>query len=367
MTENPLKKQRADHGGDIYSKKGVIWDLSANINPRPLPETLYRQLPDLLDEARAYPDVEYRELKELLSSYLSGLGAQMIPPEWIIPGNGASELLDKAIALSRKGLVLRPCFSEYEKSFIRYGIPYRTIDRPPAEDGLLGLDLADQIKARLKQEDGARFDALVLCNPNNPDGARWEKAAAEDLLFFCRARGIMVILDETFAEYLADGQMLLPLVPCYENLIVVKAMTKFFGLPGVRLGYAVTSDSRLAGAVSERLTEWNVGTFAQGIARILLPDQGFIRLSQKENQIAREALYQELLKGPWFERVYPSSANYLMVYSPNMPQIVQRLKDQGILIRDLSNVPALGTGYARIAVKQGAKDALLEALKRGAV
>lgn len=358
-----LNKTRSGHGGDIYSDPSRTYlDLSANINPHPLPPRVYEELPRLLEQARAYPDIEYRALRRDLAAYASRLARVSIPPDWIIPGNGAVELLDKAIAAFRHGLVVRPAFSEYELSFLRHGIPCQTLDRTLSETGILGRELTRAILDRLESD--RSLDGLVLCNPNNPDGARWDPSAFRELAGSCRELGVAILLDETFGEYLAEDTMLLPLTLEYDNLMVVKALTKFFGLPGVRLGYLIAADDARRRRIQHQLTTWNVGAFAQGIAHILLEDEDFSRRSREENGAARQELADLLQSGGYFRRIYPSGANFLLAVDPAMPRLTQALRQEGILIRDLSNMPGLGPGYARIAVKAGTAGQLIAALDK---
>ena len=387
MDRSVLTKSRSGHGGNIYSDQTQIWlDFSANINPKQLPQAIYQALPTILDQAKAYPDIEYEALRDHLARYSSSLSETAIAPEWIIPGNGAIEILDKALATASKALIIRPCFGEYELSCIRHGVPYETLDRAIDQNVLLEDAFFDRLRARLKMEipvgseipGGSElasvssqgrirvpeFDTIVLCNPNNPDGKQYDKAAFRCFLTECAQVGIRLIVDETFGEYLNDGEMLLSLVSDYPNLLVVKALTKFFGLPGVRLGYGITRDPTWREAIIAQLTTWNVGVFAQEIAKLLLKDKAFIQDSRLLNYTNRAYLTAGLKASLLFETVYPSAASFVMVSSPNMIPLIKDLKEQGILIRNLSNMPVLGTGFSRIAVKDRSSiDKLLTALQ----
>lgn len=354
MDRDPLIKKRAGHGGDIYSDPSRRWlDLSANINPGAFPAALYEALPHILEEARAYPDIEYRKLREDLAAYAGRPGQVSIDPAWIIPGNGAVEILDRGIAAAGRVLLVQPCFSEYELSCIRHGIPYEVLTREPSQELCLEEGFFAALQARLtgSLEGQDPIDLVVLCNPNNPDGKRYGREAFRAFLGALQGTGVRVMVDETFGEYLEDEEMLMPLIKEYEDLLVVKALTKFFGLPGVRLGYGITRSKGWRSAITDRLTTWNVGTFAQGIARLLIQEEGFIESSRDDNRATRRYLYGELTKTGLFDEVYPSAASFIMVYREEMATLIHELESRGILIRDLTNMAGLGPGYARIAVK----------------
>ncbi len=377
MDRDPLIKKRAGHGGDIYSDESRDWlDLSANINPGAFPPRLYEALPGILEQARAYPDIEYRRLRKDLAAYAGAFGQISIDPDWILPGNGAVEILDRAIASAGRVLLVAPCFSEYELSCLRHSIPYETFIRTLSTEVVLGAELFAALQEKLREGclQQAPFDLIVLCNPNNPDGKRYDVVAFASFLAAQKGTGVRVMVDETFGEYLEDEEMLLPFVRDYEGFMVVKALTKFFGLPGVRLGYGITRSEAWRRAITDRLTTWNVGSFAQGIAGILIKEAGFIAASRRDNRETRRYLYEALRDSGCFDLVYPSAASFIMVYRNDMELLIHGLKHRGILIRDLSNMAGLGPGYARIAVKDRAHaEALVNALaydqqlKRGSI
>lgn len=366
MDRNCLIKKRSNHGGDIYSDPERDWlDLSANINPRPFPKGLYEALPGILEEARAYPDIEYQELREDLAAYAGRLTGSPIDPAWIIPGNGAVEILDKSISGAHRALIVQPCFSEYELSCLRHGIPYEVLLREPSEAVCLEDDFFDLLDIRVNEsiQRKERIDLVVLCNPNNPDGKYYDRNAFESFLRGLKGSGVRIMVDETFGEYLEEDKMLLSLVTDHEDLLIVKAMTKFFGLPGVRLGYGITRTVSWKRAITDRLTTWNVGAFDQRITRLLVKEEKFIEGSRNDNRETRQYLFEALGKTGHFDVVYPSSASFIMVYRENMAGLLHELKLRGILLRDLINMAGLGPGYARIAVKDRSHaDALLRAL-----
>lgn len=385
MDSKSLKKSRQSHGGNIYQEpERSFLDFSANINSHPMPQRVLDALPAILDKARAYPDIEYQALKEDLATYCNRRLGTRIQKEDLLLGNGAVELLDRAIACQESLLIPQPSFSEYELSCLRHKVPHSLWRHSQKEDGAIeilkepvrGSDFFHQLKVRL-QETGCR--AVVLCNPNNPDGKRLNKEDFQDFLNFCQSpelkalseskrscekEVITVIVDETFAEYLDLKDQLLPLVEEYSNLIVIRAITKFFGLPGLRLGYAMSKNQTLLQSMEAKLTTWNIGVFDQEIARLLFKEDAFIRETIKDNQHNRQRMKEKLKECQVLEEVYDSCASFLLVKSKRHDLDVL-LKEKGILIRSLKNMTGLNRSYFRLAVKPPSQqDILLKELSR---
>lgn len=325
-------------------------DLSANVNPEDIPSALWDALPELLREARRYPDLEYQALRQQIARYLQREEGLQVRLNQILPGNGAVSLLDAALSLERQVLMMRPAFSEYEASCRRHGIPCHFLDRPPKSSVVLGDAEATALKDKLRE--GPDISALILCHPNNPDGKRWDRQSFSDLLAFCQARGVRILLDATFSEYLPQEQRLTDYGRQHPFLVEIRALTKFFGLPGLRLGYALSSDEGYLEKLSGRMTPWAVGTFAAGLGSLLLQEEAFIEKSRRDNETRRLLWTKALVQSGAFERVYPSCANFLMVYSKEFEALCANLSHEGILLRSLKNLPALGEGYGRICVKK---------------
>lgn len=350
-----LKKSRTHHGGDIYSKGHEdLIDLSSNINPMKIPGKVYEKLPEILEKAGRYPDIEYSELKENISDYLNYLtGTQKFVKEYITVGCGAVDLIDKTISLFDHIVILRPSFSEYTASAVRYNKEIIFADRDmESERGVL----KDSAAKEILNASGQRENTLVcLCSPNNPDGAVWDINALQNLLFELKKKNSSVMMDETFGEYMGDmNASSLHLTGKFSNLIVIKALTKFFGLPGVRLGYGITSDEKLSEKIAERQTTWNVGTFASEIAGIMMSDREYIGKSIEINRERRSFLEEILERSELFEEIFPSHSDFISAelkstYNPK--SFSEFLLHKGILVRNLSDMFPLGDSHFRFAVK----------------
>lgn len=372
-----LKKQRNQHGGDIYTGNpentgiagdlnSAIIDLSSNINPGELPGAVYEQLPAILERARHYPDLEYRALRQTLANYLNQLCGPISQTEiftagMITPGNGASEVTDHLISLFARLLIPVPSFTEYEASALRHGLAMEFIpvyaDLKPDGSTMAaarGKAFFDTIAGKMNRD-----TLLILTNPNNPDGQVLDKRAFCAYLQTAQAAGWHTLVDETFGEYLPREEMILDLLPQFPNLIVVKALTKFFGLPGLRLGYAVSAKETLQRQLEARQTPWSVGTFDEAIATIMLGDEAFLIKSQADNRANRAYLQEKLEERGLFAQVFPSRANFVMAeLSPRFISaagLTRFLRQAGILIRPLSDMRGLRGEFVRIAVKEKSK------------
>lgn len=352
-------KKRGDHGGNIY-QSGIdldkVIDLSSNINPMPIPQNIYESLPKILDLAKNYPDIEYSFLREAVSKYLNGLTkTEFINKEMITLGNGATELLEATISTFKSILIPIPSFYEYERAAAKNNLRIIFFKKYNAQGGRYYEEMSKLISVE-------KPESVILCNPNNPDGVKLDVDKLMELIN--KYKDVFFIIDETFGEYLDEDDMVLPRINEVKNVVVIKALTKFFGLPGCRLGYMVTSNLDFNNKVASKLPIWNINTFSEQIAILMFKENEYIEKSKEMNRINREYLMEKLEKIGVFDKVYDSSSDFLMVKSDDMESIVDSLKEKQILIRSLKNMRALDETYARIAVKTKDKtDRLIEELK----
>lgn len=330
------------HGGDIYRNK-VQMDFSVNTNPLGMPEGVREALSAAVGQCHTYPDMEAVRLKQAVSGMLS------VPAGHLLFGNGASELFMGILHAIRPKNVLLPVPSFYgyeyaaEAAFSR--IRYFFYKK---EDGFLpGSDLLDELT------EGT--DLLFLANPNNPTGRLSDRAYLEKLLQLCRDRGIYVVLDECFVEFCGEGASMIRETEVYPNLLLVRAFTKIFAIPGVRLGYLVCSDEELLQRVKRQLPEWNLSTFAQKAGIACAGQAAYVEKTVEYVKKEREFLAAELEKKGLL--VFPGEANFLLVFSEK--PLYEALLKRKILIRDCGNFRGLSAGYYRIAVRTRKENELL--------
>lgn len=345
------------HGGNIYGNE-IKYDFSVNLNPLGPPKSVQDALVAALNHVEEYPDPEYRELRRGLANYWQ------LAEEQLVLGNGASELIPGIIrTLAPKTcMVTAPCYSGYETA-LNAAAPSCRIHRIPlrAEDDFILPENICQEIARVKP------NLLILTNPNNPNGKRISANRLREIADACRTAGTMLLVDECFLA-LSGGDKD-SLIHCIRSeslpAVVLRAFTKTFAIPGVRLGYAVCS-APMAERIQRELPEWNLSVFAQYAGRAALETvaggtSGYLAASVEMIAREREFLSEELEKLGF--RVFPSDANYILFQSRDW-ELHQKLLDKGILIRDCRDYHGLTAGFYRTAVRTHRENtALLRCLR----
>ena len=345
------------HGGNIYGNE-IEYDFSVNLNPLGPPKSVQDALAAALNHVEEYPDPEYRELRRGLVNYWQ------LAEEQLVPGNGASELIPGIIrTLSPKNcMVTAPCYSGYETA-LSAAAPSCRIHRIPlrAEDDFTLPENICQEIARVKP------NLLILTNPNNPNGKRISANRLREIADTCRAAGTVLLMDECFLALSGgDKDSLIHRIRS-ESLpaVVLRAFTKTFAIPGVRLGYAVCSGFPAA-RIRRELPEWNLSVFAQYAGTAALEaaaggTSGYLAASVE--MIAREREYLMAELESLGLRVFPSDANYILFQSRDR-ELHRKLLDKGILIRDCRDYHGLTAGFYRTAVRTHRENtALLRCLR----
>lgn len=340
------------HGGNIYGNE-IEYDFSVNLNPLGPPKSVRDALAAALNHVEEYPDPEYRELRRGLANYWQ------LAEEQLVPGNGASELIPVIIrTLSPKNcMVTAPCYSGYETA-LNAAAPSCRIHRIPlrAEDDFTLPENICQEISRVKP------NLLILTNPNNPNGKRISANRLREIVDACRTAGTVLLVDECFLALSGGDED--SLIHCIRSealpAVVLRAFTKTFAIPGVRLGYAVCS-APTAERIRRELPEWNLSVFAQYTGTATGGTSGYLAASVEVIAREREFLSEELEKLGF--RVFPSDANYILFQSRDR-ELHQKLLDKGILIRDCRDYHGLTAGFYRTAVRTHRENtALLQCLR----
>lgn len=326
----------------------AILDFSASINPLGPPLSAIAAIQAHLRELRVYPDPDYRSLRDSLSQF------HQVPPEWILPGNGAAELLTWAgreLAELEATYLLTPAFADYRRALQSFGASIRNVLLPlsllstqiPAAPIKLGAVFSWKPSQPLQNQ------GLLLNNPHNPTGILFDREA---LMPYLQAFGLVVV-DEAFMDFLAPGteQSLLEFVQDYRNLIIVRSLTKFYSLPGLRLGYAIAHPDHLRRWQQWR-DPWPVNALAGAVAEAVLTDVSFQRQTWDWLPRSRLQLFEGLAALSGLQP-YPGAANFLLVGTeqPASEVQVRLLQNHQILIRDCLSFPELGERTFRVAVR----------------
>ena len=360
-SQNSGEKKTPLHGGDVYGiarALGVspddLLDFSASINPLGFPEGVRTAIADTLDRVRHYPDRKCSELKRDLAEYHS------LAEEQVLVGNGSTELiylLPRALGPQR-ALIVTPAFSDYERALNLAGVP--TVFEPThEEDGFQIARCPDRAKCDV-------VDMVFLANPASPSGAQLSPEALLPLVETLDASGAYTVLDEAFVDFIEEAS-LKSFLDKFQRLIILRSFTKFFGIPGIRLGY-VLSSPKIVARLEKCSEPWSVGTLAEAAGRVCLKDEAFIERTRELVADEREFLTAGLKRIDGL-LVYPASANYLLVKIEKQgfsaASVRGELLSEGILIRDASNFRGLDERYFRTAVRlRHENERLLDALER---
>lgn len=349
------------HGGNIYRlarEKGIvdILDYSANINPMGISEKLKKEVANNWELFEKYPDPHYVELRKTLALHNG------VDYENIIVGNGATEVifLYCKTLKPKKALVVMPTFAEYERALktVDCSVDYFEL----REDENFIID-----KKRLEKELEKGYDLLVMCNPNNPTGRFVPLHEMKDIIGLTNASNTNLLLDEAFIEFV-EGDYNESVARLEEkNVFIVRALTKFFAIPGVRLGFGICINSSLKKKIEEDREPWTVNTLAEISAKILLEDEEYIENSKRWIEVEKDYMYKGLSKGKYITP-YKTDTNFILVRLDggiNSSELRDKMIDEGIVIRDASNFPFLGDKYIRLAIKaRKTNDIVIERIVR---
>ena len=352
-----------DHGGTVYATARALGcppsellDFSASINPLGLSSSIRAACLAALDQAPHYPDPSCRRLVEALSAY------HAIDSSSIAVANGSTRLIHLLPELfpHRSALIVAPAFSEYRHSLQRQNRPYHEHLLSPADGFTLDPDRLAQDLHR------HRPGLLYFCNPGNPSGRLYTPAEITALLALCRQYEVLPVLDEAFIDFCGEQFSHKQAVISGGQGVVLRSLTKFYALAGLRLGCAFAAPE-LAQRIRDALPPWEVNTVAQFAGTAALADHAHADATRELITAERRLLSDTLQRLPGL-RLFPSSANYLLLEltgAMHAPQLCERLlRTHRIMARDCSNFSGLGDRFLRVAVRSRAEnERLIEALR----
>ena len=340
------------HGSDIekiceyyhLDKKDIV-NFGANVNPLGLSENVKNAIASHLDLLSSYPDREYTSLRETISGYCG------IPADFILPGNGSSELISLLIEARapKRTLILGPTYSEYSRELSFSGSSQEYYHLKEEYD--FQLDVEDLCRTL----EAGGYDFLILCNPNNPTSSAIPQEDMRRLLRFCEDSGIFVMIDETYVEFAPDISAVtaVPLTREFENLMVLRGVSKFFAAPGMRLGYGITGNQGFLRKMKEKQIPWSLNSIGAFAGELMLKDIDYIDRTRSLILSERDRLYQALSADPDYKAYHPY-ANFILLrilkQGVTSFDVFERCIKNGLMIRDCASFQCLDGEYIRFCI-----------------
>lgn len=354
------------HGGNIFQfaheqriEPYEVVDFSANINPLGPSQRGLDALNAQLRYISHYPDATNDDVLNAIADTYE------MDKHQIIVGNGAAELLYAICRLPgyTGAFVPAPGFSEYKEALEASKIPVRDIFYRPWEDDngkpyfevpYLALET---FAAELKGQDGRII--VFLGNPNNPDGTLLDKDHIRTVASMLKDANSLLVIDESFIDFVGNDPLqdnehsMRSLVNEFDNIIVVHSFTKFYAVPGLRIGAAFANETLIT-QLQQYIPSWSVNTLAQAYTKAALNDVDYIKRTKQELNEERAFMYNALddIEGI---TVYPPSANFIL-FQVNQEGITanyinEELKKYNMIVRNCDSYVGLTNHWVRIAVK----------------
>jgi len=343
------------HGGNIYRAAGQlglkeheIIDFSASINPLGVPNSVLAGIRDTMKYLHNYPDPDARQFTLSLAKNFA------ISPELILCGNGSTELIYLVIRalMPERILIPAPTFSEYEvaagerREIVRYALNAKD-NFAINPDAFIKAMAGGSSSLSQKMALPTSVDMVFLCNPNNPTGSILRKSDMLKIADAAKTLKCHLVVDEAFIDFSPDDSLINE-VEGIPYLIVLRSLTKFYALSGLRVGYGVFP-LKLIDLIKKHKEPWTVNTLAQVAGTEAINDEAYktetFRIIKNERKTLEDGF--RLLKIDYF----PSEANFYLIRMDNAQDIIDTLGEKGILVRGCSNFRGLDASYARVAVK----------------
>lgn len=334
----PMNKIETFHGSDLEKiseyyniPQESIVNFAANVNPLGLSSTLKDLLAKNLDILSSYPDREYTSLRNSIAKYCS------TKSDYILVGNGSTELISLLISniQAKKALLLGPTYSEYEKELSLINCTLDEYKLKSEHD--FQLDFDDLCK---KLKDG--FDFLIMCNPNNPTGSALTVSQLKDLIGFCKSHGIFVMIDETYIEFASDIKLYsaIPLADAYDNLMVLRGVSKFYAAPGLRMGYSITSNTELKAHLKKHQNPWSLNSIAAFAVEKMFEDETYIEQTRTLILQEKKKCIDYFANQPKY-KLFDTEANFILIQILDPQETADSIFDKcirhGLMIRNCNS------------------------------
>ena len=339
------------HGGNVHKASRLlhtsldqILDFSANINPLGMSAKGMDAMNEAFQHVIHYPDPDMTDLFAITSELWD------MPKECIAFGNGAAELIYSICRLPEIEAVYVPApgFSEYSHGAHSCGLPVIEYELQFDADSFCFSYPLTTILHDLNQ---SKHHLVFIGNPNNPCGTLW-KHESRELFEVCKKNCHYLVFDESFVDFLGDDYSMRNYVKEYDNVIVVHSLTKFYAVPGLRIG-AMMANPMIIQFIKDHIPAWSVNHIAQIYSEAALQDVDYVKRTRKALSEEKEWLYNELTKIEPLRCIEPS-VNYILCHlhgQYSLEDMIQNLYHQSILLRDCSQYTGLGHNWFRVAVK----------------
>lgn len=360
-----MSKKVQFHGSDLEKAaeyyqipKEDIVQFGANVNPLGLSDNIKQALAENLDIISSYPDRNYTSLRQTISRYCK------CRFENVVVGNGSTELISLLIhqRSAKKALVLGPTYSEYERELSLTGGSLSYYNLKESDNFILDTrEFIDSIP------DGT--DLVIICNPNNPTSSAITQTELEKIVKFCKTKKTFVMIDETYVEFVPDLEQItaIPLTKRYDNLMVIRGVSKFFAAPGLRFGYGVTSNHEFLSTLVTHQNPWSLNSIGAFAGELMLQDKEFIAKTRNLISSERSRICRQLENLDSF-KIYRPCANFILLRilkeGVTSFQVFETAIKEKMMIRDCSSFQSLDGEFVRFCImKPEDNERLMQVLK----
>lgn len=354
------------HGGNVWevSEKhkipvDQIIDFSISTNPLGAPEKAVESIRQHLNLIHHYPDPDHEWLLAALAK-TAGVASNNV-----VVGNGSTELIylfnEVFLENGYEAVIPVPTFNEYKAAIERFGGNMLFIKCDSTNNFKLNLE-------KLEKAISKKTRIIFLCNPNSPTGWLYEKADILRIIQLAAEKDVLVFVDEDYIDFVDDDKRysMAEYVNEYNNLFVLRSLTKFFGLAGVRIGFGVGSPD-LVKILKRVIMPWSVNSLAMFAAAEAVKDTDFVKRSRLLISKSKRQMLEMFKTIPWL-KIYPSETNFLLIEiireDLTSTQLAEMLAKKGLLIRDCKDFDGLNNRFFRVTVRRSEENRkLVEQIK----
>ena len=314
---------------------------NANLNPLGIPDSVKLAIKENIGTIAKYPDIYYNKLKKAVADYAN------VSLENVVMGNGSEDILKLYAALltPKKACLLSPGSMEYVKVLQPYNTEITYFELKEENEFELDVnELADSLTEDL--------DLLIVANPNNPTSKKVELEDIKKLLEACKQKNIFLIVDEMYIEFIDNylNYTSVPLIQEYENLAVIRSVSKFFAVPGLRFAYAIMNNSELGPIVDMITTKNNIASLTAIAITNMFMDTKYIEESQSVVHTERSLVYLAMSTSRSIHLFKPD-ANFMLVKllkdDITSSDVAEHCNKRGIIIRKCDDIRGLNNKFIR--------------------